>query len=192
MHKLKGSKGSLKSFGAIVAHPVRARCWTILNEQVASPVELSRVLKEDVSNVSYHCRALVEVGVVELVETKSVRGAVQHFYRAIQRPMSGIQETGERSLENRELFAREACQMIFADAAQALDAGTFCRRADHQVVRIPLSLDEEGWREVSAAYEDLYERIFDAQAKAVARGGDNAIRATSVGMLMERAPRDPL
>ncbi len=34
-------------------------------------------------NVSYHVKKLVSLGVVELVDKRQVRGAVEHFYRAV-------------------------------------------------------------------------------------------------------------
>lgn len=63
-------------------HPLRRR---ILREMIASerisPRELSRALDEPLSNVSYHVRVLDTHQVVTLVDTQSVRGSTQHFYR---------------------------------------------------------------------------------------------------------------
>lgn len=46
-----------------------------------SPREVSGVLGEPLSNVSYHVRVLAECGAITLVSTKPVRGSMQHFYR---------------------------------------------------------------------------------------------------------------
>ena len=45
-----------------LAHPLRAKVLTRLNEGVASPNELSRELGEPLGNVSYHVKALLELG----------------------------------------------------------------------------------------------------------------------------------
>jgi hypothetical protein len=36
-----------------------------------------------VGYVAYHVRVLRKLGMIELVETRQVRGATQHFYRGI-------------------------------------------------------------------------------------------------------------
>jgi DNA-binding transcriptional ArsR family regulator len=46
-----------------------------------SPREVSRVLGEPLSNVSYHVRVLAECEAITLDSTKPVRGSMQHFYR---------------------------------------------------------------------------------------------------------------
>jgi DNA-binding transcriptional ArsR family regulator len=62
-------------------HPLRRQ---ILREMVerdpTSPRQISDVLKEPLSNVSYHVRVLAECGAATLVDTTPVRGSMQHFY----------------------------------------------------------------------------------------------------------------
>ena len=56
-------------------------------EEAISPRQLSAVLHQPLSNVSYHVRVLAECSAVTLVETMPVRGSMQHFYRpAIEAP----------------------------------------------------------------------------------------------------------
>ena len=63
-------------------HPMRRRILRRMDDEVAiSPRELSRLLHEPLSNVSYHVRVLAECGAVVLAATKPVRGSMQHFYR---------------------------------------------------------------------------------------------------------------
>ena len=62
-------------------HPLRRR---ILQEMAGggavSPRELANLLEKPLSNVSYHVRVLADCAAVTLVETKPVRGSMQHFY----------------------------------------------------------------------------------------------------------------
>ena len=55
-----------------------------------SPKELDRIFDEEygVSLVSYHMRTLAEIGVVEKVRQRAVRGAVQNFYTLVAREPS--------------------------------------------------------------------------------------------------------
>ena len=73
----------------VLSHPVRARALTVLNQRVASPSELAAEQGEAVGDVAYHVRVLHELGMVELVTTRQVRGATQHFYRSTARPYLG-------------------------------------------------------------------------------------------------------
>src|SRR6478735_9451146 len=68
-----------------MSHPLRASILRILVERTASPAEMARELGEELSNVSYHTKQLVEFECAELVSTRPVRGALEHFYRATER-----------------------------------------------------------------------------------------------------------
>jgi hypothetical protein len=187
MQDTKQSRTSLKSLGAIVAHPLRTRIWTALTERTASPNELRLALDASLSDVAYHVRALEKIGVIELVETKPVRGALEHFYRATERAFSDDEDTASRSLKNREELARHTLQLSFADAAVALDARTFCERPEHCVARVPLTVDEEGWGELNAAYRELLDRIMTAATRSTERmsAEDPGTRVTALASFFE-------
>src|SRR5215213_8990170 len=102
--------------GAVVSHPLRSRCLTLLAERTASPAELATVLEENLGNVSYHVRKLWRAGAVEIVEEKPVRGAMEHFYRAVVRPIISDEEAAALPLETRQAHAREAMVLVTADA----------------------------------------------------------------------------
>jgi DNA-binding transcriptional ArsR family regulator len=68
-----------------LSHPLRVRILEILSERVASPNELSEVLRADLGHVAYHTRTLDRCGCLELVETAQRRGATEHYYKAAPR-----------------------------------------------------------------------------------------------------------
>jgi DNA-binding transcriptional ArsR family regulator len=76
-----------------IAHPLRHRLLTILNERVASPTELADELGERLGNVSYHVSVLADLGLLELVRMTSRRGAIEHHYRGAPVPLRGIGRT---------------------------------------------------------------------------------------------------
>jgi hypothetical protein len=63
-------------------HPLRRLILAACVAAVSSPKQLSHRFHEELPLVAYHTRALAFYGLIELVETASVRGSVQHFYRA--------------------------------------------------------------------------------------------------------------
>ena len=71
-----------------LGHPLRREILRAMADgKAVSPRELSDVLGQPLSNVSYHVRVLVQSGAVTLVRTRPTRGSIQHFYRnAVQAP----------------------------------------------------------------------------------------------------------
>src|SRR5215213_1855110 len=78
-----------------MSHPLRASILRILVERTASPAEMARELEEELSNVSYHTKQLVGFECAELVSTRPVRGALEHFYRATERHLIDTEEWDE-------------------------------------------------------------------------------------------------
>ena len=70
--------------GLLIAlrHPLRrAILRTMAKEPRLSPRQISDILEQPLSMVSYHVRVLRDNGAIELVGRAQVRGSVQHFYR---------------------------------------------------------------------------------------------------------------
>lgn len=79
-------------------HPLRRRILREMADgRTTSPRELSVVLRQPLSNVSYHVRVLAACAAVTLIETKPARGSIQHFYRsAVDAPWARqVLELGE-------------------------------------------------------------------------------------------------
>jgi DNA-binding transcriptional ArsR family regulator len=73
-------------FVKALAHPMRVSILARLQERRATPRELSEWLDASLGVVSYHVRTLHNLGLIELVATTQVRGAIAHHYRAKERP----------------------------------------------------------------------------------------------------------
>jgi DNA-binding transcriptional ArsR family regulator len=153
----------------VVAHPLRVQALAVLTERPASPKELAAELGSPVGNVSYHVRELEQVGLIELVEEKKRRGAVEHFYRAISRPPLSPDEWVRLSLDERQGFSAWTIQLLLADASQALGAGSFDARSDRHLSRTPLLVDEEGWRELVEVQATALRGVLEVQAASAAR-----------------------
>lgn len=62
-------------------HPLRRQITDIVTERgKTSPKELSHLLEHPLSNVAYHVRVLADVEILKMIDTRPVRGSVQHFY----------------------------------------------------------------------------------------------------------------
>lgn len=180
------------TLAAIVAHPTRARAFMILAERTASPVEIAQEIGKDVGHVGYHVRKLQQLGLIELVDERPVRGAVEHFYRAITRPFVTEEEFAEQPVEQREIYTRRILQMHITDISRAMDEHTFDGRPNRWLIRTPMVVDDEGFDELAALHAEIYERTMDIQARSDERRtgtDDEGIRTMSTNMFFEMPPR---
>src|SRR5215212_3518872 len=146
-----------------LSHPMRARILMILNERVASPNEIADEIDERLPNVSYHVRALLELGTIELVDTAQRRGAIEHYYRALVRPFFSDRDWKRLPRSGRQAVSDLTLQMVWDDAAAAIKKGTFESRSDRHLSRTPLALDDQGWDEINGLLREAH-----AKAEAIA------------------------
>lgn len=185
------------TLAAIVAHPTRARAFTILTERTASPVEIAQEIGKDVGHVGYHVRKLQQLNLIELVDERPVRGAVEHFYRATVRPYVSEEEFAKQTVAEREVFTRHTLQFHVADIARALDAHTFDARPNRALLRTPMVVDEEGFQELADLHDEMYERTLEIQARSAERlvgepdsASINTVSATMFFEMPERRAAD--
>lgn len=155
-----------------IALVVRVDILRILHEREASPKELSAMLDENLSYVSYHIRQLLKYHCIEEVRTEQRRGALEHFYRATTRPFVSDADAARQSKETREEISARVLQVMFSEAAGALESGTFDSRVDRHLSWMPVPLGEKGVRESLDLMLETMERLRQiAEADAERRGG---------------------
>jgi hypothetical protein len=67
-------------------HPLRVSILEVLGldgGRTLSPKDLSLELQAPLSTVNYHVTELAKADLMEMVGQRQVRGAIEHFYRAI-------------------------------------------------------------------------------------------------------------
>ena len=195
--KRKKSEGADQTLARAVAHPLRIEALSILTERPASPKELAAELGAPVGNISYHVRELERLGMIELVEEKKRRGAIEHFYRAVQYPMMDAPEWEKLKPAKRRVMSVWIVQLMFADAFKALRAGTFDARGNRHLSRTDMRVDERGWEELVEiqakalrAVLAVRERNAKRLAKADGEGAIDAVAWMSCFELPE-PPTDP-
>jgi hypothetical protein len=171
-----------------IGHPLRLRLLTIFNERVASPSDLAAELGEPIGNVSYHTRILARLGCVELVKTKQVRGAVEHYYRAVVRPVFSDGDWAELPLSIRKSLAGAVLTEIADDVGAAAGEGGFDRDEVH-LSRTPLILDQQGWQDLNERLQEAYDQALVIQSESAARlqadSAEDSEAAALVMMLFE-------
>src|SRR4051794_30636094 len=168
-----------------LSHPMRTRILSILNERVASPNEIAEMIDERLPNVSYHVRALLDLGCIELVDTAQRRGAIEHYYRAVIRPFFSDRDWKRLPRTGRQAISDAALKIIWEDVSGALQAGTFEARPDRHLSHNDVELDDEGWREVAKLLNAMItdvQKVASESAKRLKAAREDGIPTTVVAM----------
>lgn len=153
-----------------MSHPTRFEILRVLEARgLASPSEMAKEMGEPLGNVAHHVHVLVECECIELVETKPVRGALQHFYRTCMR--SNITDDVSRLLpqEVREQLAGTTFGNIFRKIARAVRARSVDTRPERHISWMPIEVDERGWRDLIESKARQLKREMEIQAEVADR-----------------------
>jgi DNA-binding transcriptional ArsR family regulator len=153
----------------IISSDTTIKVLVALVERSASPKEVADTLRLKVPTVSHHVKKLERMGLIELVEEREIRGAVQHIYRAVIRPIVSDEEWEKLGLEERQRFSIWIVQMILVDAARSFEAGLFDARVNNHLSRTPLVVDEQGVDEIAAIQDQALNDIIEVAALSADR-----------------------
>jgi DNA-binding transcriptional ArsR family regulator len=172
-----------------LSHPLRVRILALLQERTASPRELAEWLDATLGTVSYHVRTLHDFGLIELVKTTQVRGAIAHHYKATIRPRVDDEAWSSAAPIVKQAAVGASLQTVDDYARASAAAGGFDRGEAH-LSRTNLRLDAKGWQQAAKACEKLLTelgRIEEAAAKRLEKAPDakGAGDAALVVMLFE-------
>jgi DNA-binding transcriptional ArsR family regulator len=157
---------------------------------VKSPKDIGERLGISTSKASHHIKKLERLGLAELVDEREVGGALQHFYRAVIRPIVGDDDWSKLAIEERQLYSIWIVQLILADAAKSFDAMLFDAHPNRHLSRTPLLVDKEGLGEIAAIQNQALRDSFDVMAKSTERrlkSGEEGINLVAA-MMCFRTP----
>ena len=179
-------------FVKAMSHPLRVRILARLAERTASPNELAEWLDAPLGTVAYHVRTLRRLGLIELRRETRVRGAVQHHYRALPRPLLTDEAWAAATPIAKQALVGSTLQVIDEHARASAAAGGF-DHADAHITRTMLQLDKEGWEQLSGACAALLEEVERIQADSAERlAADpdaHAARQTGLVIMLFEAAR---
>jgi DNA-binding transcriptional ArsR family regulator len=155
-----------------LAHPMRVRILEALQGRTASPTELGREFQESLGVVSYHTNALLDVECIEQVTTRPKRGTIEHFYTARPRSFIGHQDWRRAPVSVRAGVTSEALRTFAAKIGAAIDADTIDSREDTTLNWMPITVDEEGWRQTAEILDRALRELMAVAAASRRRLGD--------------------
>ncbi len=78
-------------------HPLRISILEVLEMdggRILSPTDLSHELRMPLSNINYHVTELAKTELLDLAFKRQVRGATEHFYRALDGSRQSARQNG--------------------------------------------------------------------------------------------------
>jgi DNA-binding transcriptional ArsR family regulator len=171
-----------------LSHPLRVEILAHMNERPWSPRELEKELGEGLSQVSYHVKVLFDFELIELTGTEPRRGAVEHFYRAVERAFvpSGMAKQIPKS--GQQIIGNDILEAIDKDVGASLKSGRFYARDDWHTSWTPADLDKQGCEDAEKLADAFVEDFLKIEAESATRrtecadGGEHI--ATSAAILV--------
>jgi hypothetical protein len=155
---------------------MRVRILEALQGRTASPTGLARDFQESLGVISYHANALLDVKCIEQVRTQRKRGTLEHFYTAKPRSFIGDQDWRKAPLSVRGGVTGEAIRTFIERVGDAIDADTIDSREDTTLNWMPMTVDEQGWREVAEILDRALRELMAVAAESRCRlEGDDGI-----------------
>jgi DNA-binding transcriptional ArsR family regulator len=174
------------SLAKALAHPMRTRILSALENRTASPSELAEELNAPLGVVSYHVRRLHALHFLKLVKRVARRGAVEHYYTTVAGPRITDATWGSTPVVVKQAMVSAALGELGTSISAAANAGGF-DQAEAHVSRTPVTVDQQGWKAIARELEGLLVRIekigSESQKRLVRTDHADEQQATVVLML---------
>ncbi|MCW3064734.1 MAG: transcriptional regulator, ArsR family [Solirubrobacterales bacterium] len=169
-----------------LSHPLRVRIMGILEHRTATPKQLADAVGVNLENVAYHVRTLRDLGLIKLERRGRVGGAVEHYYKAVERPRVTAKAWERMPDISQRAMIGAALEQLGAIVSAAASEGRFSRPQSH-VSRRPLVLDNEGFAEASKVLSWALDELLavEKQAKKRIETGAEEVPTTAVTLLFD-------
>lgn len=170
----KGKKLSLEQrLMKALGHPLRVTILDLFNKAEWSPRELERELGEGLSQISYHVKVLHDFELIEMTRTAPRRGAVEHYYRAVERAFvpSGMAKDIPKSAQR--IIGDNILGKIDGDVGASLKSGKFYARDDWHISWTPADLDDQGCQDAEKLADEFIARFLEIGAESANRRGES-------------------
>lgn len=153
----------------VISSEITVKVLVYLVERVGSPKEIGIKLGIGTSKASHHVKKLERLKLIELIEEKEVGGAIQHFYRAIVRPIVSNEHWGKLSVAERQRYSVWIARMLLTDMSNAFNAGIFDAFPTRHFSRVPMVVDEKGLAEVAEIQNRALNELIQAEVASAER-----------------------
>ena len=135
---------------------------------------MHKELDEGLSQISYHVKVLRDFELIEMTKTEPRRGAVEHYYKAVERTFVREKIADKLPETARVLLRDRIIQDADQDIQEALEAGTFYRREDIHADWVPMDLDNRACKALNKRADKFLEDAIEIAGDAATRIADGA------------------
>jgi hypothetical protein len=160
-----------------MAHPLRVQILGDLSipGAVWSPSGYAEKIRQPLTKVAYHFRALLKFELIEITREEPVRGSTEHFYRAKKSALFTNTPAWEKMPgAARTTVAGRAWSGYMDVGKRAIEGGAFERRADANFSWGTMRLDEEGWTAMQESLARTLREMFEIGRESARRIDDGA------------------
>jgi DNA-binding transcriptional ArsR family regulator len=168
--KIGGKRGSIG--GALsysLGHRFRIEILAALHEGPASAKQLSRVLRQPLSNVTHHIGELLADGAIEVARAEEVGNITQHFYCVAELPEYSSEEFAALGSEEREATLALILQASTAEAMASLWAGKLHTDPKVMLAWNRIYLDTQGRDDLAEEQDRSWLRIKEIEVESANR-----------------------
>jgi DNA-binding transcriptional ArsR family regulator len=168
-----GGKGDRRAQALAIAlgHPLRERILQFLGERSsASGKEIATALSEAPSTVSEHLRWLSDKELVDVIESKNRRGAVERFYSYTSDSLL-LQPADMAALPRKERLhlVEGAVRLFVNNVTEAMSSPDADISTGSSWYSTTLSVDAQGWDDLSAIHQKALKEVERVRAESARR-----------------------
>jgi len=152
-----------------LAHPMRVSILDLMSAGEWSPNELKKTLDEGLSQVSYHIKVLKDLEMIELTRTEPRRGAVEHYYQAVERAFVPSDVASDIPKVAQRIIGDGILENIAGDVSASLESGRFYERDDWHVGWLPVDLDDQACKDAEKLADKFIEDFLELEAESTNR-----------------------
>jgi len=161
-----------------LSHETRVQILSLLVDGEWSPNMLSKELDTHLSKISYHIKQLLDFELIELTKEEPRRGAVEHFYKAVERIIipEGMSEALPKGAKLETL--KRILMLADSDMKRSLKSKKFYNRSDFHASWSPCDMDEKGRIKIHSLLDKAIEEVIETEgesANRIAKGESEAI-----------------
>jgi hypothetical protein len=149
-----------------LSHPVREHILAVVNERISSTVQIGDEIELDVTAFHKHVQLLEEIGCIEWVGSRPVRGATEHFYRAKTTAIFDEGAWRDMPASLKADIDLNFVQALVDDVVGAVKGGTFHGRNDKHTSWTPAVFDKLGWVEAMTLLNTTLSRLLVIQKQS--------------------------
>jgi AcrR family transcriptional regulator len=147
-------------------NPLADRVLIFLSQGPVNVEEVDRALPLSRDEIETEIVGLERAGIVEMVEGEAGEPGAVYTSRW---PVLDSGKWNRYERDEREQLSAEIGWVIKEEVEEAVTAGTFDSRLERHLVRLPVWLDEEGWRELSETLDTTMETCLAIQKRVQRR-----------------------